>query len=262
MSDLDRLTEIIVAILGNDNQARNQGELLLKKNRDSDLNTYIITFANLLNGIFLSFQKLIKIVSPAKQVRIFCVVHLRRLLSNFVESHESSLWYKLPNDTQKSLKQLFMEILSKEEDGVTRRLLCDLIGELYATIKKMSTEKKNQTGDEGKQWDNLMQNVWTFLTSGNTVLMESALKILGILFIYCGQEFAQHQNDLFPILKQSLEHDDLKVKASAIEALSNYVGTVQTKHCQMFQELVPLVLNALMTILGKNEDLVMNSSLI
>jgi hypothetical protein len=205
------------------------------------------------------FKNLIQIVSPTRQVRIFCVVHLRRLLSNFVESFESSQWYKLPNDTQKSLKQLFMEILSKEQDGVTRRLLCDLIGELYATIKKLSNEKKNQTAEEGKQWDNLMQNVWAFLTSGNTVLMESALKILGILFIYCGQEFAQHQNDLFPILKQSLEHDDLKVKASAIEALSNYVGTVQTKQCQSFQELVPLLLNALLTILSKNEDLVRNS---
>jgi hypothetical protein len=57
MSELDKLTEIIVTILGNDNQARNQGELLLKKLRESDFNTYIITFANLLNGIFLSFQK-------------------------------------------------------------------------------------------------------------------------------------------------------------------------------------------------------------
>jgi hypothetical protein len=53
MSDLDQLTQVIQVILSNDNQARIQGENLLLSLRQGDFNSYVITFANLLNGINL-----------------------------------------------------------------------------------------------------------------------------------------------------------------------------------------------------------------
>ena len=189
------------------------------------------------------------------------MVHLRRLLSNFVESTKSSQWHTLPNDTQKFLKTLFIEVLQKEEDGPTRRVLCDLIGELASTIKQLDTVKKNQMGEEGRQWDSLMQNIWAFLTSGNTVLMESALKILSTLFLYCGKDFAEHKADLYNILKQALEHQDLRVQASAIEAISSFLGSSFTKDCMAFKDLVPLILNSTVTIINKNEDLVISFDL-
>lgn len=194
--------------------------------------------------------------SPNKVARIFCVVHLRRLLSDFVEGAHSSEWHKLSNDTHKFVKDALLEVLQKEEDGPTRRVLCDLIGELFATIKKLDDEKKNAVQDEGKQWDSLMPNVWSFLTSGNTVLMESALKILGILFVYCGKEFAEHTEELFPILKQALEHDNIRVKAGAIDAIANFIATMQTKYCKVFKDLIPLMLQSTVLIVRDNEELV------
>jgi len=130
MSELEQLTLIINTILGNDNQARSEGEALLKKLRENDFNQYIYLFTTLLNS------------SPAKVARIFCVVHLRRLLSDYVEGAHSSEWYRLNNETHRYVKQTLLEVLQKEEDGPTRRVLCDLIGELFATIKKLDDEKK------------------------------------------------------------------------------------------------------------------------
>jgi len=194
--------------------------------------------------------------SNAKVARIFCVVHLRRLLSDYVEGSHSSEWYRLNNDTHKYVKNVLLEVLQKEEDGPTRRVLCDLIGELFATIKKLDDEKKNAVQEEGKQWDTLMPNIWAFLTSGNTVLMESALKILGILFVYCGKEFAEHTEELFPILKQALEHENIRVKAGAIDAIANFIATMQTKYCKIFKDLIPLMLQSIVLIVRDNEELV------
>jgi hypothetical protein len=38
MSELEQLTLLINSVLGNDNQARSEGENLLKKSRESDFN--------------------------------------------------------------------------------------------------------------------------------------------------------------------------------------------------------------------------------
>jgi len=175
-----------------------------------------------------------------------------------VDASEDSQWDELNNDTHKLVKQVLLEVLVKEDDGPTRRVLCDFIGELSATIKKLDQDIKAQLGDEGKQWDSLMPNIWNFLNSGNAILMECALKILGILFIYCGKEFANHKNELFPILRQTLENPEMRVKAGAIEAISNFIGTIQTKHCKMFSELIPKMLESLLQIIANNEDLVSN----
>ena len=50
MSELEQLTLIINTILGNDNQARSEGEALLKKLRENDFNQYIYLFTTLLNS--------------------------------------------------------------------------------------------------------------------------------------------------------------------------------------------------------------------
>lgn len=175
-------------------------------------------------------------------------------MSDYVEGAHSSEWHKLKNDTHKYVKQTLLEVLQKEEDGPTRRVLCDLIGELFATIKKLDDEKKDAVQEEGKQWD-LMPNIWGFLTSGNTILMESALKILGILFVYCGKEFAEHTQELFPILKQALEHENIRVKAGAIDAIANFIATMQTKYCKVFKDLIPLMLQSVILIVRDNEEL-------
>ncbi len=181
---------------------------------------------------------------------------MRRHLSDFVDSSTDSQWINLHNDTQKYVKEALLAVLIKEQDGPTRRILCDLIGELAATIRKLDEDDIKRLGEEGKQWDSLMPSIWEFLKSNQTIYMECALKILGILFIYCGKEFANHKTELFPILQKALEHDEVKVKASAIEAISSFLGTVQTKHCKIFTDLIPAMLQSLLYIVSKDEDLV------
>lgn len=49
MSDLEKLSELIGVILGNDNKARRESEDLLKQLRGKDIDAYVILFMNLLS---------------------------------------------------------------------------------------------------------------------------------------------------------------------------------------------------------------------
>ena len=67
MSDLDQLTNIIITILGKDNDARQHNEELLNELQSKDIDQYVAVFVNLLNGIifnsFLSKTSLTSLVT-------------------------------------------------------------------------------------------------------------------------------------------------------------------------------------------------------
>lgn len=52
MSDLEKLTGLIEGILAGSNEVRKQNEETLKQLRQSDPDTYVMTFAHLLNGTY------------------------------------------------------------------------------------------------------------------------------------------------------------------------------------------------------------------
>lgn len=195
-------------------------------------------------------------------MRLFCVGHLKGLLSNIGGSVETFQWPKLPNHTHYFLKALLIQVLEQEEDSPTRKVLCELIGELGSTIRRLSPAIKAQMGEEGQQWDNLIQNIWNFFTSGNTIYMECGLKVLSILFQHSGNPFPEHNDELCSILNQALEHEDIRVKSQAIEAISSFVGTVQANDCLAFEKLIPLVLDSTVIIIIKDKDLVRDHMLV
>jgi len=243
MSELEHLTNIILTILSKDNQARNESESYLGELQMKNLDQYILVFIQLLSE------------SPRKDVRTFCSLHLRRLLSNFAQDSGESDWHKLAGETQKIIKENLMQVLLKESESSCRKILCELVGELAATIKTMTGDTKKSCAPEGREWDEINNNIWNFLTSSEIALIGSGFKILGILLRYCHFEYVQHAEQLVPILKQAIEHNELRIKSVAIETLSEYVENADFKHCKPFIQLVPLLLDNIIIIIDKNEDL-------
>ena len=196
------------------------------------------------------------IESPRKDIRVFCALHLRRLLSNFADQDIKSDWVNLTADTQKVVKECLLTALEKEPYSACQKILCDVIGELVATIKTMTKEDREQCSEEGRQWQTINDHIFAFLSSNNTVHVGNGLKILGVLFRYCNQDYVDHKQQILQILNQALQQNDLKIKTRAIECLSEYVENVEFKDCKIFIELVPTLLTNILHIIEKNEDLV------
>ena len=120
----------------------------------------------------------------------------------------------------------------------------------------MDKETRESCQEEGRQWESIMQHIWELLKSGSVIHMGSGLKILGVLFKYCSTEFAEHKEQLVPIFKQALEQENIRVKAAAIDALSEYIENVESEDCKPFIVLIPILLTNIAFIIEKDEDLV------
>ncbi len=179
---------------------------------------------------------------------------MRRLLSSFAQDSGDSDWYRLNGQTQTIVKESLMQSLLKEPESSCRKILCELVGELAATIKTLAGDAKKECAPEGREWSEINNNIWAFLNSSEVAQIGSGFKILGILLRYCGFEYSQHAEELVPIIQQALGHNDLKIKSVALETLSEYVENIDFKFCKPFIQLVPLVLDNVIFTIDKNED--------
>ena len=173
-----------------------------------------------------------------------------------MDTVETSLWHNLTAETQRFIKDFLFQKLSNEKHAKILSIYADLIGELGATIKTLKEDIKAQCSEEGKQWNELMQNVWGLLNSPNPALIQSALEIMGILFGYSDKEYANYKDELLPVFKQFLEHEDLKVRNAAISSLCAFLKNVDHKDCKPFAALLPSVFNNLIVFIEKDEDAV------
>lgn len=136
----------------------------------------------------------------------------------------------------------------------------DIIGEVAATIQCLDKDRKALCTTEGTEWPQLMQTLWGLLNTGNPMLMESAFKIMGTLFVHCGQLYASYRDELVPIFRQALGHASPTVNVSAMEALSCYTENVEFRSCKAFLDLMPLLLTQTLVVIQQNEDYVSNFS--
>jgi len=242
MSELEQLTQIIDTILGNDNDQRKQMENLLKTLRDKDFSEYVVAFTNLLKA------------TDRSAVKTFCIVHIRKFISDFVDDSDSK-WHILRPEAQKFLKDSLLELLKSDTDKGSRKVLCDFIGDLSATMQCLNKERKQQCSQEGVEWPELMQVLWGLLTSGDAFLMESSLRIMSVLFVHCGRNYSQYKDDLINVFKETLVHPVGVVSVATMEAIACYFEHVEFKNCKPFLDLIPNMLSQTLVVAGQEEDL-------
>jgi len=246
MSELEQLTQIIDTILAQNNENRKQGEALLKNIRDRDFNAYIYAFTSLLKA------------TNQSPVKVFCLVHIRRLCSDFVESTDSK-WHLLQAETQKFLKDLLLDMLKNDKDQNSRKVLCDFIGDLAATVQCLSEERKAKCSEEGYSWPNLMTELWGLLTSNDATLIENSLRIMSVLFVHCGRQYGSYKDELVPVLHQTMTHAVPSVNVAAMECMTCYLENVEFKNCKPFIDLIPVMLRQTLAVANQNEDLAVDA---
>ena len=177
-----------------------------------------------------------------------------------VNSTEQSHWLELSTDTQKLVKEVLLQVIKKEEISAVRKVVCELIGELAATL--MNIKQMEGAGEkcpwpyEAVNWDNLMQEVSGLLACDSLDLMICGLKIMSILFTFCMNTYSSHKAELAPMFKQSLSHSDHKVKNAAVDTFTSYLKTASPADCKYFSSLVPQVIQNVLELTDKDEELV------
>mmetsp|Transcript_71880 Transcript_71880/g.83546 ORF Transcript_71880/g.83546 Transcript_71880/m.83546 type:complete len:1110 (+) Transcript_71880:60-3389(+) len=242
MSDLDKLTELILNIQGNENKLRKESEKLLNQVREANKDQYFLSLLHLLKS------------SANEKVRFFSATMLRKQLSSYSEASFDPCWKKLSPNTAKVIKEEVFILLRDETKPNIRDQICHLIGELGGTILAMDEDDKKLVEPEIKTWDKLLSHVMELWLSKIDIMLEAALKILTGLFDYTFDTYLEYRNDFHTIFKTGMSYDSLNIKQAAIEALSKWVQSIESKYCRMYEDLVPQMLENVLFLLAKEED--------
>lgn len=179
---------------------------------------------------------------------------LRKQLSAFSEKNFTPSWHRISAQTATFVKNEIFVILSKEPESLVRYQICDFIGEIGGTILNIDEEEAKNVPQENKTWDELMQRIMELWVSKIDTMMEASLKIMTTLFTYVSDEFLKYKTDLYAIFKNGLEHNEIKIKVAAIEAMASWLEIIDSKNTKMYEDLVPLLMNTILYILAKDED--------
>lgn len=174
-------------------------------------------------------------------------------MSDFAEESDGK-WDQLHPDNQKLLKDHLIEMLKNDSDAAIRKVLCDTIGDLAATMECLTEERKQHCSEEGTKWNGLMETLWGLLSNGTVVQIEGALRIMGLLFVHCGDSYQKYREELLPVFRQTITHANFNISASGMEAFSCFMENAQLKKAKIFIELIPLMLEKTVAIAQEDEE--------
>ena len=149
-------------------------------------------------------------------------------------------------------------MLRNESDAGARKVLCDYVGDAAATIQCLDDDRKKVCGPQAYEWNELMETLWGLLNSGEPTLMESAFKVMSVLFVHCGPNYTAYKEELAVVFKQALVHSNVIVNVSGMVAMSCYLEHNQFKDSKILLDLMPLFISQILTVSKQNEELVNN----
>lgn len=256
MSDLDKLAQLIQNItLSSDNKERKECELILQKAKETSIDQYFTLMFQLLRSKLISLLNHsfhLCLASSNKQIRSFCAFTMKKQFSALSDPDASSAWEKISGQTAKLIKDEIFIALRDETTSSVRIQICNLIGELGATI--FILEVDSQVRFENKSWPELLGRIQELWLSNIDTMMEAALLILSVLFPYAENRFSLLSKSSHTMFKTGMEHDSIEIKAAALNAMSSWLGTCGLKMCKPFEKLIPLMMDTLLVVLAGNED--------
>ena len=154
------------------------------------------------------------------------------------------------------MKNESFSLVRTEKLPSVRNLLCELVGNIGATILDLSEEEAEVDSD--REWPQLIPKILELNEEGanNEELKESALKIATSLFDLTADDFTDDHRKLYIMLKTGLENDSLKIKFAGMQAIESLFSSHELENIKTFEDLFPLMINTASLIVEKDEDLV------
>lgn len=228
-------------VLGQDNAARKNAEDHLKKIKEGEPEKY----ACYLTAVILNPEAPVEIKSLA-------AVILRRSIGTMINDQKKTLWELLNQPSKDFLKNNLLACVSQ----VTVKDLLHKLSNLLVEIAGSMYEENEEV------WQDLLNLVFQFVNSANDIQVDAALQIFNGLFSYIIDHLIKYKSDLIGIFKSTLNHANLDIKLASLQAVSNYLQTVEQKDTKPFTALIPDMYNVIRAAAAADDEVVLQDALI
>ena len=229
-------------VLQQDNVARKEAEKHLSKIKDEEPEKY----ACYLTAVILE-------PNASQQIKALASVILRRSIGTNLTDKKITLWEALGAQAREYLKTNLLANIRTitVKDGIHKmsNLLVEIAGAMY--------EHENDL-----VWQELLNLVFEFVNSDNDLFVDSSLQIFNGLFSYIIDHLNKFKNDLLGIFRKTLNHSNVDIRLAALQAVSNYLQTVEMKDTKPFVELIPDMYNVIRYAMEKDDETVLQDALI
>lgn len=111
-------------------------------------------------------------------------------------------------------------------------------------------------------WQGLLDLVFEFVNSETTLHVDAALQIFNGLFSYIIDHLVKFKDDLLGIFKKTLNHSSLDIKLASLQAVSNYLQTVEQQDTKKFVQLIPDMYNVIRSAATEGDEVVLQDAFI
>lgn len=145
---------------------------------------------------------------------------------------------------QESIKIGLFEIIYLESDMTMKKHLADTIGEIAGSL----------IGANNEAWPDFKINVWKFFKDSNINSFFAGFYILESFLTFAPDHFKDNTNDLYSLFKSGLEHENHKLKLSALKCFVSYLEVLEIKQHSSFQSLIISIFEAVYSLIQNNND--------
>ena len=153
-----------------------------------------------------------------------------------ITSDKVTLWEALSPNAKGFLKGNLLQTIrlmaTKDLVHKMSNLLVEIAGAIY--------EHENEA-----IWQELLNLGFEFVNCDNNLFVDSALQIFNGLFSYFIDHFNKFKSDLLGIFRKTLTHNSLDIRLASLQAVSNYLQTVEQADTKQFVELIPDMLSVI-----------------
>jgi len=151
-------------------------------------------------------------------IKALAAVVLRRGITSAITGSTNTLWEVISVQGKEFVKSNLLATIrtvqTKDLIHKMSNLLVEIAGGIY--------EHENEA-----IWQELLNLVFEFVNSDNNLFVDSALQIFNGLFSYIIDHLNKFKSDLIGIFKKTLTHSSLDIRLASLQAVSNYLQTVE-----------------------------------
>ncbi|KAJ6226289.1 karyopherin (importin) beta 3 [Anaeramoeba flamelloides] len=225
--------EIILLLLENDNEIRNQAELEFQNLYEQDPEA--------------CFQLLLACVEMSKEdaVKSLLLVLLRRAVVS-----SGSLYSKFSNKTKELIKNSLLEQLTNQKTRYIQKLICDVIIAI-----KIQPQKTNE-------WNDLLSIIFNIFENGNINLCELMMYILRELCLELKDDIIKYHEDLINYFRSFLsEKSEMKLRLSSLKTFLIYILIIPQEKQKQIIGILPATFDVIKGLIKEGDNDLANQCL-
>lgn len=207
------IKELLLEVQSSDNTARKEAEAKLLAVKQQNLDKY---FAYMVEGF--------KDTDMDERARVMSLILLRRdILSG--DPLEQDTWSKMQPQTREFIKEQILAVFGTETKAVILNKVAELAAEVAVSIND---------SDRKDVWPDLFNASKQLVNAGNEAQITAGLTVYTEALRTMSNEIVENDADLYNMFQVTLEHSNIDIALSALQAVSQLLNSVMPKYANNF----------------------------